>query len=101
MNPTELEHDGQKHTVEEWAEIYGLDAEDLLDRLRHNDFNLSRAICAQNKKNERLITWQGKTQNLKAWSEELGIPYYCLRSRLNCLRWTVRKAFTTPYGGER
>jgi hypothetical protein len=101
MNPTEIEHEGQKHTVEEWAEIYGLDTEDLLGRLRSNDYNLAKAICAQNKKNERLITWQGKTQNLKAWSEELGIPYYCLRSRLNCLRWTVQKAFTTPYGGER
>lgn len=100
MNPSKIEYNGEKHTVAEWAEIFGVDSEQLLFKLRHNDFSLEDALNCSGKKRERLITYGGKTQNLKSWSEELNIPYFCLRSRLNTLKWTVEKAFTTPYGGK-
>lgn len=54
-------------------------------------------FCAGEKK-ERLITYNGKTQNLLAWSRELNIPYATLKSRLNLLHWTVEKAFTYERG---
>ena len=99
MNPTKIAYNGEKHTVEELAAIFGMDKDILLNNLRHNDFSLEAALKVSGKKRERLITYKGKTQNLRAWSEELSIPYFCLRSRLNTMKWTVDKAFSTPYGG--
>lgn len=101
MNPSHIEYNGERHTVEEWAEIYGLDGNALLARLRHNGYNLALALSEHSPVRVRLITWRGKTQSLSQWAEELGVPYFCLRSRLNNLRWTVEKAFTTPYGGRK
>ena len=52
-------------------------------------------VQARNKTNSRMITYNGKTQCLKDWSEELGIKYSILQNRLNS-GWSVDKAFTTP-----
>lgn len=41
------------------------------------------------------IEWNGKTQNICAWAEELGISANTLYGRLYKLGWTVEKAFTT------
>lgn len=46
-----------------------------------------------NRRNNRLITYNGKTQTMKQWAEELGISYEILESRLNKRHWTVEKAF--------
>lgn len=99
MNPTHISYNGERHTVAEWAELYGLDKDTLLYNLRKNGFSLEQALSVNGKKRERLITYRGKTQNLRAWSEELNIPYFCLRSRLNTMKWSVEKAFTTEYNG--
>lgn len=101
MNPTKLTYEGQTHTVEEWAVIYGLDAVSFLSDLRHNDFSIEKVIKTPREKRERIIEYNGKRQNLTKWAEELNIPYFCLRSRLNNLHWTVEKAFTKPYGGNK
>lgn len=41
-----------------------------------------------------LIEWNGKSQNICAWAEELGISANTLYGRLYKLGWTVDKAFT-------
>ena len=97
MNTYIIEHNNEKHTTEEWAKIYGIDEEQLIKRLKCASFSLEHALNFKEKKRERLITYNGKTQNLSDWAKELDLPYFCLRSRLNTLKWTVEKAFTTPY----
>lgn len=97
MNTYIIEFNNEKHTTEEWAKIYGIDEEQLIKRLRCTAFSLKHALNFKEKKRERLITYNGKTQNLSDWAKELDLPYFCLRSRLNTLKWTVEKAFTTPY----
>lgn len=97
MSLMKIAYNGETHTIEEWAAIFGMDKDILSDSLRKNDFSLEAALKGKGKKRERLITYHGKTQNLRAWSEELEIPYFCLRSRLNTMKWTVEKAFSTPY----
>lgn len=49
-----------------------------------------------NKRNNRLITYKGKTQNLKRWTEELNLSYVVVSTRLDKRKWTVEKAFETP-----
>ncbi len=50
---------------------------------------------AHNKRNNRLLTFQGQTKCVGAWAEETGIAYQTLTSRLNH-GWSVDKALTTP-----
>ena len=52
---------------------------------------------ARNRRNNHLETYNGKTQLLIEWSEETGIPYRTLLSRLN-RGWSIEKALTTPMG---
>ena len=46
-----------------------------------------------NRRNNHLITYKGKTQTMKQWSEELNIPYFCLSKRLSKLHLSVEEAF--------
>jgi hypothetical protein len=48
-----------------------------------------------NKRTNRLLTWQGKTQPACAWELELGISKTVLRNRLS-KGWTVEMALSTP-----
>lgn len=52
---------------------------------------------ARNRRNNRLLTWRGKTQCVAAWAEELGIPYEALRMRLARPTSTIEKALSRPY----
>lgn len=38
---------------------------------------------ARNRRNNRLLTFSGRTQTLAAWAEETGIPYQTIYSRLH------------------
>lgn len=79
-----------------------------LDR-RDNDGPYSPENCRwatkseqmRNKRDTHMVTWNGRTQCLQAWANELGIDRDTLHIRLK--RWTVDQAFTTPisYGGDR
>lgn len=42
-----------------------------------------------------LIEWNGKSQNICKWAEELGISANTLYGRIYKLGWTVERAFTT------
>lgn len=46
-----------------------------------------------NRTDNHNITYKGKTQTMKKWSDELGINYDTLRHRLNNYGWTIEKAF--------
>lgn len=50
---------------------------------------------ANNRRNNRPVEFNGKTQNLGQWEKELGFPNGRLGKRINA-GWTVLDAFTTP-----
>jgi hypothetical protein len=50
---------------------------------------------AKAKNKFHLVTFQGKTQSLTAWSKQLKIPRATLYDRLVLRNWPVEKAFTT------
>ena len=52
-------------------------------------------VQQNNKSTNILITYNGKTQDIKQWSEELGICYVTLFYRIKS-GWPVEKAFTEP-----
>lgn len=47
------------------------------------------------------LTFDGKTQSIRAWANELEMPWPTLYDRINRNGWTVEEALTIPLGGRR
>jgi hypothetical protein len=54
----------------------------------------TRLEQANNKRNNKMLTFKGKTQSLAEWSRELGINYFTLKSRINQSGYSVEKALS-------
>lgn len=50
---------------------------------------------SNNKRNNKMITYEGETKTLADWAREIGIPYRTLLSRISRYGWSIERAFTT------
>lgn len=88
----------------DWSQVNGYGDELSIDRI-NSDGDYCPENCrwadaetqANNRTNNRYITYNGETKTLKQWSKEIGIGYYALRGRFQ-RGWGVEKAFTRPLG---
>jgi hypothetical protein len=77
-------------TFRDWALANGYQDDLTIHRIDVNG-NYEPSNCRwialeeqqNNRRNNRLITHEGKTQTMKQWAKEKGIPYNTLRARLN------------------
>lgn len=46
-----------------------------------------------NRRNNHIITYNGKTQTMRQWADELGKDYEVIAKRLNTLHWSAEDAF--------
>jgi hypothetical protein len=51
---------------------------------------------ANNKRNNRRISFAGKTLNLRQWAKTTGLSDDVIYARLDVLHWPIGKALTTP-----
>lgn len=63
-----------------------------------NCFWATRTAQGRNKRNNVLISHNGQTMPVSAWSEQTGIPYFTLMRRVR-LGWTAERAVTEPIRG--
>ncbi len=54
---------------------------------------------ANNKRDNKYLTYKGETKTMQEWSDALNVCYFLVRSRIR-LGWTVEDAFEVPVGGK-
>ena len=86
-----------------WALDNGWEQGLTLDRIDNNgDYCpencrwISRAEQLLNRRNNRIMTLNGRSQTMKEWARELGINPQTLSNRVNRQKWSDEKALTTP-----
>ena len=57
---------------------------------------ISQKEQSKNRRNVHLITFNGKSQSLTDWSNELNINFNTLYQRIIISKWSIEKAFTSP-----
>lgn len=79
-----------------------------LDRIKNHigymRDNLRWATQAQqqnNRRSNRVITFQGQTMTMKQWCTTLGLNYGAVKMRLGSMNWSVEQALTIPTDGTR
>ena len=90
-------------TFYDWSMSHGYNDTLTIDRIDVNG-NYEPSNCrwvtmkeqCRNKRNNRLLTFNGKTQCIVDWSNDLQIDRRTITKRIDVLGWTVEKALSTP-----
>ena len=87
----------------EWAFSNGYSDNLTIDRIDNNKGYYpdncrwaNEVEQSQNRRSNYLITYKGETKCIKAWTDELGLPYNKIRRRICRDHWDIERAFTTP-----
>ena len=90
---------------QEWALANGYADNLTIDRIDNNkDYSpdncrwTDNKTQANNRRSNVLITFNGITQTIAQWAEQLGMKFNTLQNRIKYLNWSVERALTTPVG---
>ena len=87
----------------EWAIASGYSEGLTIERINNNEgYNpknctwIPKEAQVNNRRFCRMITYNGKTQNLTAWCNELKLPYKLIHNRINSKKWSFERAISEP-----
>jgi hypothetical protein len=90
---------------QEWALANGYAENLTIDRIDNNkDYSpdncrwTDNKTQANNRRSNVLLTFNGITQTIAQWAEQLGIKFNTLQGRIKYLNWSVERALTTSVG---
>ena len=79
--PRQFTHNGETHSIREWAEILGVGYGCLRQRIRHANGNIERCFNTANRMADK-ITFNGETHTIREWSEITGVELNRLKARI-------------------
>ncbi len=87
----------------DWSMANGYKEGLTIDRI-NNDKGYSPDNCrwanmktqSNNRRSNHLITYNGKTQTIAQWADEMEISYDALVARITKYHWTIERALTEP-----
>ena len=105
MTSKQLKALGKEHHIKDW---WNLSKAALISALSEivnkNDScepeSKKSGIKKPNLKMQEL-TYDGRTQSIREWANELEMPWPTLYDRVNRNGWTIEEALTIPLGGRR
>lgn len=95
-----ISHNGKTQTITQWSKETGISRNTLDSRLK-SGWSIKDALtkdkCIKGERRDnRFLTYDGKTQTITRWSRELGMNRKTLSYRIDECGWSVKKALTTP-----
>lgn len=88
-----------------WALANGYEVGLTLDRIDNNgDYSPNNCrwttwkVQGNNRRTNKTITFNGKTQTLSMWADEIGVSQEMLWNRLRIYKWPIEVALTAPKG---
>lgn len=99
-----IEFDGETKCLVEWAEALGIPSGTISARIRRG-WSVEQALTTTTVRaqlgvahNQRLITFNGETHNIKEWAAIAGMNHHTLHQRLTRHRMPFEEAITRPVG---
>lgn len=87
----------------EWSVKNGYSDELTIDRINNNGNYcpencrwISKKEQSNNRRTNRLITFNGQTKTITQWANDNGLPYYILKNRLDKSGWPFERAISEP-----
>ena len=98
-----LEWDAEFTSFATWADSSGYKKGACLDRIDNSkDYTPDNCRWTNHKQNNRnkrdnhLLTFNGKTQCVADWADEIGISHHNISNRINNYGWSIEDALTLP-----
>lgn len=105
MTSKQLKELGKEHHVKNWWNLSKAALISALSEIleKKNDHEAEPENAGIKKPNLKIheLTYEGRTQTIREWAEELEMPWPTLYDRVNRNGWTTEEALTIPLGGRR
>lgn len=105
MTSKQLKALGKEHHVKDWWNLSKAALISALSEIldKKNDRESESKKSGIKKPNLKIheLTYDGRTQTIREWANELEMPWPTLYDRVNRNGWTTEEALTIPLGGRR